>query len=218
MVKTDQMIHADILEELDWDPELSAKGVGVQVDDGVVTLTGKVDRFHERLAAEEAAFRIQGVRAVANELSVKGPGVRDDTDLAKAAAAAIEANSLVPAGKIDITVKNGKITLAGEVNWNYQKSAANNAVRHLPGVRDVINLVHVMQPSVSATEIGGNIERALVRRAELDANQIRIHVEGGQVTLTGTVRSLAEKREAGLAVWRAKGVQQVTNQLEVHAL
>jgi osmotically-inducible protein OsmY len=216
-IKTDEVIHANVIEELDWDPEISAKDVGVEVDDGVVTLTGTVDSYTKKLAAERAAFRIQGVRAVANEISVKGLGVRDDTDIAKAAAAAIEANSLIPRDRIHVTVKNGKITLAGEVDWGYQRAAAAAAVRHLLGVRDVIDQIRVTQPRVSEPEVKAGIERALVRSAEVDADRIRVHAEGGHVTLTGTVRSWPEKQQAGAAAWRAQGVTAVTNEIEVRS-
>jgi osmotically-inducible protein OsmY len=216
-IKTDAAIHADVIEELDWDPEVSAKDVGVEVDDGVVTLTGAVETYAKKVAAERAAFRVEGVRAVANELHVKGPGARDDTDVARAAAAALEANNHLPRDRIQITVKNGKVALTGEVDWGYQRAAATAAVRFLPGVRDVINTIRVAQPRVSETDVKAGIERALVRNAELDADRILVEAEGGHVTLSGMVRSWAEKQEAGSAAWRAKGVTAVTNEIEVQA-
>jgi osmotically-inducible protein OsmY len=155
------------------------------------------------------------VRAVANDISVKGLTTRTDTDVAKAVADALEANSLVPRDRIDVTVKNGKVTLQGEVDWEYQRRAAVNTVRDVTGVRDVIDLITVKQPSVSPSEIKEAIERALVRSAEIDADRIQVHVEDGHVRLTGTVRSYAEKLEAAAAAWRAKGVTRVTNDIEV---
>jgi osmotically-inducible protein OsmY len=215
MIRSDTMIQQDVLDEFAWDPEIDAADVGVEVDDGVVTLTGTVDRYSTKLAAEKAAQRVDGVRAVANDLSVRTPLTHNDTDIAKAAAEALEANIAVPVGAIDATVQNGKVTLRGEVDWAYQRNAATNSVRYLRGVRDVINLMQVKQPKVSATEVSGGIERALLRAAELDADRIRVRTEDGHVMLSGTVRSWPEKREAGFAAWRAKGVTKVTNDIDV---
>ena len=215
LARSDTDIQQDVLAEFDWDPEVEPTEVGVQVEDGVITLTGSVDRYATKWSAERAALRVDGVRAVANDLSVKSPGTRNDTDIAKSAASVIEAYSAIPRDTVDITVKNGKITLTGAVDWDYQRTAAAHSVRHLAGVRDVINLITLNQPKVSATEVEAGIERALVRRAEVDADRIRVHTENGHVHLTGTVRSWPEKQEAGFAAWRAKGVTQVTNDIMV---
>jgi osmotically-inducible protein OsmY len=206
-----------VLDEFVWDPEVAAPDVGVQVNDGVVTLTGTVDSYAVKLAAEKAAQRVDGVRAVANDLTIRGPLTHNDTDIAKAAADALEANSSVPADAIDVTVHNGKVTLRGEIDWSYQRSAAAASVRYLRGVRDVINLIQLKQAKVSATEVSAGIERALMRAAEVDADRIRVHTDEGHVRLSGTVRSWAEKQEAGYAAWRAKGVTKVTNDIEVRA-
>jgi osmotically-inducible protein OsmY/uncharacterized protein (DUF2267 family) len=215
MIRSDNDIQTDVLDEFFWDPEVAAPDIGVEVDDGVVTLTGTVDRYAMKLAAERAAQRVDGVRAVANDLMVRTALTHNDTDIAKAAADALEANIAVPKGAVDVTVQNGKVTLRGEVDWAYRRYAAANSVRDLRGVRDVINLVQVKQPKVLATDVSGAIERALRRAAEIDAERIRVRTEDGHVTLTGTVRSWPEKREAGFAAWRAKGVTQVTNDIEV---
>jgi osmotically-inducible protein OsmY len=215
ILRTDNDIQQDVLDEFVWDPEVQAPDIGVQVHDGVVTLTGTIDSYAVKMAAEKAAHRVDGVRAVANDLQVKLPGVRTDTDIAKDAAEALARRITVPADRIDVTVQNGIVTLKGEVDWSYQRSAAESAVEYLRGVRSVVNLITVKQPKASASEIQSSIERALVRTAETDADRIRVRVEDGHVTLTGTVRSWAEKQEAGLAAWRAKGVTRVTNDIVV---
>jgi osmotically-inducible protein OsmY len=214
-IRADPEIQQDVLAELDWDPEVDATEVGVQVDDGIVTLTGWVDSYSKKVAAEWAALRVEGVRAVANDLSVKRNATRTDADVAKAVVAALEGNEVVPSERIRITVKNGKVTLEGEVEWDYQRQATVNTVRHVTGVRDVIDHVTVKQRTVSSGEIREAIERALVRSAELDAARINVRVEGGHVVLTGIVRSVAEKTAAEAAAWRGKGVTRVTNEIEV---
>jgi osmotically-inducible protein OsmY len=213
--KTDTDIQRDVLDELDWDPEVEATEVGVEVDNGVVTLTGWVDSYAKKLAAERAAQRVEGVRAVANDLSVRTSGTWTDTDIAKAAVNALAANAAIPRDRVEVTVKNGKITLTGDLDWEYQRTAAANSVRYLDGVREVINLITIKQPKVSETEIKAGIERALVRAAEIDAAGIYVHSEDGHVRLTGTVRSWPEKQAAGEAAWKAKGVTRVTNEIEV---
>ena len=215
MIRSDNDIQTDVIDEYVWDPAVDAPDVGVQVHEGVVTLTGAVDTYAIKLAAEKAAQRVDGVRAVANDLTIRGPFTHNDSDIAKAAANTLEANLVVPADAIEVAVQNGKVTLRGEVGSYYQRMAAENAVEYLRGVRDVNNLITVKQPKVSATEVSSGIERALLRAAELDADRIRVRTEDGHVRLTGTVRSWPEKREAGYAAWRAKGVTQVTNDIEV---
>jgi osmotically-inducible protein OsmY len=215
VIRTDVDIQQDVLDEFAWDPEVEPTEVGVQIDDGIVTLTGTVDTYMTKLAAERAAQRIDGVRAVANDLVVKWSGVRTDTDIARAVADAIEANISVPREHVDITVKDGKVTLTGQVDWEFQRMAAGDTIRHLAGVREVINLITIRQPRVSPKEVKTGIEEALVRSAEVDAGRIQVNIEDGRVRLTGMVRSWPEKHEAGLATWRAKGVTQVTNDIVV---
>lgn len=216
MTKTDTSLQQDVLDEFMWDPEVEQTEVGVEVDDGVVTLSGTVDRYLVRLAAERAALRVDGVRAVANDITVRGPYTHNDTDIATAAANALEANTLIPKDRVDVTVQNGKVTLRGTLDWSYQATAAVSSVRSLRGVRDVINLIGIVQPSVSAAEVEAGIGGALVRAARIDADRIRVRTADGDVTLSGTVRSWAEKEEAGFAAWRAKGVTRVINDIQVH--
>jgi osmotically-inducible protein OsmY len=214
-IKPDVDIQRDVLEVFEWDPQIELADVGVAVDDGVVTLTGTVDSYGEKMAAERAALRVVGVRAVANDLSVRTPRTRTDTDIAKAAAAAIEANSMLPPEAIDVTVQNGKVTLKGTVTWAYQQAAASNCVRYLNGVRDVINQIVIKQPKASMMEIRTGIQRALVRAAEIDAGKINVFTDDGRVRLTGIVRSWAEKQAAAEAAAKAKGVTNVINDIVV---
>jgi osmotically-inducible protein OsmY len=217
LLKSGIQLQQDVLDEFAWDPQLDPADVGVEVDAGVVTLTGTVDSYVSKIAAERAAKRVDGVRAIANNITVRKVGAQTDTDIAKAAATAVEANSLLPVGAIDITVNNGKVTLTGQVSWEYQRTSALNTVQNIAGVRDVLNLLTIEQPSISPVEIKSGIERALVRAAELDADHIHVRGEDGHVWLTGTVHTWAAKQAAADAAWRAKGVTRVTNEIEVHA-
>jgi osmotically-inducible protein OsmY len=217
MMWTDNDIQSDVLDEFVWDPAIEASDIGVEVDDGVVTLSGTVNTYAVKLSAEEATHRIAGVRAVANDLSVRTPITHNDTDIAKAAANTLEANISLPAGAIDVTVQNGIVTLSGEVVSPYQRKAAESAIEYLRGVRGVINLISIIHPKVSSTEVSLGIERALMRAAEIDADRIRVRTEDGHVKLSGTVRSWPEKREAEAAAWRAKGVTKVTDNIEVRS-
>jgi len=214
-IKSDLEIKQDIIDELDWDPAVDATELGVAVDDGVVILSGWADRYITKLAAEAAAQRIDGVRAVANEIVIKAKGTRTDADIAKMVANVLEANSAVPRERVEVTIKNGDVTLQGEVDAAFQRTAAADAIRYLPGVRDVINLITIRRPAAAMSDVKSGIERALVRSAQIDAHRIQVHSEDGQVRLTGTVRSWPEKLEAGLAAWRARGVTHVANEIHV---
>ena len=216
-IYTDEEIQQNVLDELAWDPEIEATDVGVEVDDGVVTLTGTVETFAQKWAAERAALRVEGVRAVANNVQVRpaGLGIKSDTDIARAVANALEWNTAVPFDKIDIRVEDGRVTLEGEVEWYYQREAAENTTRQISGVKSVLNLITVRQPQVKPDEVRDSIERALVRHAELDANRIKVSVENGHITLSGTVRSWAEKKAAEDAAWRSPGVTAVTNNIRI---
>ena len=213
---TDRELQQDVLRELEWEPSVDGAHIGVAVKQGVVTLTGHVSSYAEKYAAEKAAKRVHGVRAVANELDVKLPGSsqRTDEDIAAAAVSALRANTLVPDDKIKVTVNGGWVTLEGEAEWQYEKDAAEEAVRYLTGVKGVTNLINV-KPRANPQDIKAKIEDALKRTAELDAQRISVEADGGKVILRGTVRSWAERETAERETWSAPGVWSVENYITV---
>ena len=215
-MKADAQLQKDILAELKWDPVVNETDVGVIVKEGVVTLTGHLSSYAEKCAAERAAERVHGVKALAVELTVKlpSPNERTDAQIAAAAENAIEWNSLVPQDKVRPTVEHGWITLNGEVEWDYQRRAAEKSLRNLLGVTGVTNLVHVT-PSVSASQVDRKIHDALLRQADRESRKIDVSVAGSQVTLEGTVHSWAERVAAQGAAYAAPGVATVVNHLRI---
>lgn len=211
-MKTDIELQREILSELAWQPNVNPAHIGVTVKEGVVTLAGHVPSYSEKYAAERAAKSVYGVAAVANELTVKLPGSsqRSDEDIAIATVSALRSNVLLPDGAIKAVVKSGWITLEGEVEWQYQKEAAERVVRHLTGVVGVTNTMTV-KPTLSPADIKDKIEEAFRRNAEVDARRTTVEVQDGKVVLRGNVRSFMEKEEAERVVWRAPGVQSVEN-------
>jgi osmotically-inducible protein OsmY len=220
-IRADEQIQRDVLEELKWDASIQPNEIGVAVKDGVVTVTGWVDSYVKKWAAERAAHRVRGVKAVANDIEVRLPSSaeRSDADIAAAVTRALEWDALVPIENLDVTVSKGWVTLQGEVEWEHQKHAAERVVRHLSGVRGVTNLITV-RPRVAARpdELRQRIKDALIRSAETDADHITVDVEGGKVILKGTVRSWAERQEAERVSWSAPGVTSVDNRIVVVAV
>ena len=217
-MKTDTQLRDDVQAELSWDPAFKASDIGVIVKDGVVTLTGHLSSHAEKYAAERAVQRVHGVKAVAVEMTVKLPfgNERTDADIAMAAERALEWNVLVPDGRIRPMVEKGLLTLQGEVEWGYQRSAAEGAVRDLMGVTGVSNLVKV-KPKLSPADVEKKIHDALSRQADREARRLSISVDGSQVTLRGVVHSWAERDAVQGAAWATPGVSFVVNDLLVDA-
>lgn len=215
-MKTDMQLQKDVAEELRWDPRVVDEGLAIGVHDGVVTLTGSVPSFAQRWAALKAVERVSGVRAVASDVAVvmQNTYVRSDTDLAQQVANTLEWDIEVPFDKVKARVENGWVTLEGAVDWQFQRNAAERAVRYLTGVKGVANLVQ-LKPHVSSKDVTERITAALKRTADTDASRIQVAAADGKVTLTGTVRSWTERMDAEHAAWGAAGVTAVDDKLAV---
>ena len=214
-MKTDTQLKNDVMEELRWEPTVTASDINVATHDGVVTLSGTVPHYAEKCAAERATQRVEGVKAIAEEMEVHPTGVfeRKDSDIAQAVVNSLRWHVWVPS-HVQATVENGWVKLTGSVTWGYQRNSAEEAVRYLSGVKGVSNNI-TLKPSVQPTAVKEAIEKALKRDAEIDAAGINVTANGGKVTLAGTVRTFDERGEAGAAAWSAPGVTEVENDLAV---
>jgi len=203
------------MRQLEWDPEVDAGAVGVVARHATVTLTGFIDTYSGKLAAERAAKRVHGVRAVANEIQVRLRLDRVDADLAQDAARALVLRNVIP-DSVQAVVHNGHITLTGKVDWLYQKESAENAVRHIRGVRGVMNHITVV-PTAAALDVRHRIVRALHQDADVDARHITVTVSGTTATLTGTVGTWLQRESAERAAASAPGIAHVNNQIVVQS-
>ncbi len=215
-MKTDANIRRDVESELRWDPSIDDTRIGVAVSNGVVTLTGDVSNYTDRYAADGIAKRVRGVRAIANDIQVNIPEscVRTDTDIAEAAANALQWNVLLRDTRIKPLIKDGWVTLDGQVNWGYQRNTAENAVRNLMGVKGITNDIRVAS-NIKAANVKATIKDAFKRHASLDAKGIEVDVDDSTIILKGRVHTWQERDDASQAAWSAPGVVAVENRLAV---
>lgn len=215
-MKSDNQIQKDVMDQLKWEPFLKASEIGVAVRNGIVTLSGQVDSYYKKRSAEEAAKKVAGVRAIAEDIQI---GVSsfyapNDTEIAEAILNALKWHSAVQEEKIKIKVDGGNVTLEGEVDWDFQRRNARKEIEGLAGVKSVTSFIAV-KPRVTTADVQRKIESAFQRAASINSRKIRVDVAGSKVILSGSVASLAEKEEAETSAWNADGVMQVENNLEI---
>lgn len=218
-MKNDVEIQKDVIDQLSWEPILHETEISVAVRNGVVTLSGNVSNYFQKIAAEHAVKKVAGVKALAENIlvGITADFVRSDTEIADAVVHALKWNIAVPDGKIMAKVENGVVSIEGEVEWDFQRAAAESSVVHIAGVKMVNNFVTI-QPKITPSNIKEKIANTFERSATIDAGKIEVHVNGGTVTLNGKVRSFAELDDAVTAAWSAPGVNHVINNLELETV
>ena len=215
-MSSDNDLKKAVLDELNWEPSVEAAHIGVTANSGVVTLTGHVNAFGQKSAAERAASRVKGVKAVVENIDVKlsSDYQRDDEDIAAAAIDRLGWNSSIPEDAVKVKVEGGWVTLSGELNWQFEKAAAESEIRSLMGVIGVSNQI-LLKPSVSTYDVRNDIEKALHRSWYYDPNTINVRADGGKITLTGTVSTWNARQLAGSTAWSAPGATSVENDISV---
>ena len=215
-MKTDLQIQKDVMEELQWQPFLHSSEIGVAVKNGIVTLSGIVDTYSKKIAAEKAVKKVAGVKAIAEDIQVGVSPIyrKTDAEVAEAILNALKWHSVIQEDKIKIKVEDGIVKLEGEVEWEYQRNIVRKAIENLSGIRYVTNLISV-KPKITPNELEQKINNAFLRNATIDAGKINVNVDGNKFVLTGKVRSFAESEDAANVAWAAPGVLNVENKLEI---
>jgi osmotically-inducible protein OsmY len=215
-VKSDIQLQRDVLAELKWDTSINAAQIGVAVNDGIVTLSGHVDKYSEKWAAELAALKVNGVKALAIEIEVILPGAsnRDDSDIARTAETVLGWTTNWPKDHVQVIVENGWVTITGELDFAHQKESASIAVINLMGVKGISNQI-IIRPTLTSISVKSDIEATLKRRALTDAKEIMVTVNGGSVTLSGVVHSWYERDMVKDSVWNTHGVTDVLDNISV---
>lgn len=217
-MKSTELLQKNVIDELAWDPQVDSSDIAVTIEENVAVLGGHVGTYAEMLAAEKAARRVIGVKGVVDKIEVRLGKAHMDSDATLVARAAdiLRFSTIVPADRIKVVVQDAWIKLSGDVRWQFQKEAAENAVRHLNGIKGVMNEIRIF-PAVATSVIKDDITAAFRRNAEFDASQIKVDAIGSKVTLTGTVRSWTERRSAEVVAWSATGVTEVINDIVVES-
>jgi osmotically-inducible protein OsmY len=215
-LRTDTQIQTDVFDELKWEPGIDHEQIGISVANGVVSLTGTVRSYAEKLLAEKTVRRIRGVRAIAEELQVRydWEPKKSDSEIAKRVADIFEWDPLIPHNRIEVTVENGAVKLVGKVDWNYQRDLAVEDAAKITGVTRIDNRLEVTSP-VTTSDIRHRIEQAFERQADLEAERISVEAHGGKVILSGSVSSWNKRNSAERAAWAAPGVTQIEDKLVV---